>query len=242
MPINLALWLRWGRIATLTVLFIVLSEIIMFFTKPAIKRDRYSKIARLWGRITLWGNKVSIENKELIPWDEPVIFASNHQSNFDVPLLWALLPVPFRWIGKAELLGAPLLGRAMRTSGAIAVDRGVKGKSYKAMHTAANCVKDGSSVIIFPEGTFGAKGGKMRPFKKGITILAKETGAFIVPLTIFGTGKLNPPDSYELNYGPIGVIVHPPIGPESREGKPVDQWLAQLKEIMGEPLVKKEGA
>ncbi len=240
MPINLALGLRWGRIVSITFLFIVLSEIVMFFTKQAKKKDRYSKIARLWGRITLWGNKVSIENKELIPLDGPVIFASNHQSNFDVPLLWALIPVPFLWIGKAELLGAPLLGRAMRTSGAIAVNREVKGLSYKAMHTAANCVKDGSSVVIFPEGTFGRKGGKMRPFKKGITILAKETGAPIVPLTIFGTGKLNPPDSYELNHGAIGVIVHPPIGPESREGKPDDEWLLELKKIIGGPL-EKEG-
>ncbi|MCK7511505.1 MAG: 1-acyl-sn-glycerol-3-phosphate acyltransferase [Desulfobacterales bacterium] len=81
------------------------------------------------------------------------IFMSNHQSNFDIPVLLGHLPVQFRWLAKAELFNIPVFGRAMRGAGYISIDRADREAAFESLRQAAETIRNGVSIMIFPEGT-----------------------------------------------------------------------------------------
>jgi len=111
---------------------------------------------------------------------------SNHQSNFDIPVLLAHLPVQFRWLAKAELFKIPIFSRAMRGAGYVRIDRFNRESAIQSIKEAAAKMKDGVSVMIFPEGT-RSHDGSIRPFKKGGFVMAVDTGVPIVPVILQGT-------------------------------------------------------
>ena len=150
------------------------------------------KIARLWAHIYLRiaGIKVSVTGIEKVA-TPPYIFMCNHQSTLDIFALLSSLRLPFKWIAKKELFSVPFLGWALKSGRNISLDRENPRKGLKAMNEAANKIKDGMNVVIFPEGTWSTDG-KLLPFKKGAFSLALRTGVPIIPVGISGTGKLQP--------------------------------------------------
>ncbi len=154
----------------------------------------YHRIAILWSRWTLLGAgvKVVTEGTEFIPRNRPIIFMGNHQSYFDVPLLFSASPVTFNWLAKEELFRIPLIGHSMRAAGHIPINRGNGRDAIRSLNRAAKLVQNGTSIAIFPEGTFSEDGGLL-PFKRGGFILAAHAGVPIVPFTISGALAINPP-------------------------------------------------
>src|SRR5210317_685359 len=126
-----------------------------------------------------------------LPLDAPCILMPIHQSNFDIPVLLGRLPVQFRWLAKAELFKIPIFGRGMRGCGYISIDRSNRKSAFQSLAEAATKIRNGVSVLIFPEGT-RSRDGKILPFKKGGFVLSVDAGVPIVPIVIYNTGSIMP--------------------------------------------------
>ena len=171
----------------------------------------YAMHARLWARLALALNcvTVSLSGSENLP-DGPVIFMSNHQSNFDILALLAKMPRQLHWIAKKELFEIPVFGPSMRRGGYIPLDRGDGRKALQSMDEAAVTIHQGKSVVLFPEGT-RTQDGNLLPFKRGGFILARKAAVPVLPVTINGSGRINPANQIRLFSGNIHITVHPPV-------------------------------
>ena len=180
-------------------------------------------VARLWGKIQLraTGTRVKVTGLQNLDPQKSYILVSNHQSNFDIFALLGYLPIQFRWIAKAELFRSPFLGWAMTRIGYISIERESPKKAYRSMLRAAEAVKKGVSVMIFPEGT-RSPDGRLQPFKKGLFLIALKSQAPILPITIQGTAKIMPKGDWRGHPGEVQIIIDPPmdtagIPPEQEE-------------------------
>ena len=169
-------------------------------------------VARLWGKIQLriTGTPVRIQGLENMDPQESYILVSNHQSTFDIFALLGYLPVQFRWTAKAELFRTPFMGWAMSRIGYIPIERDSPKKAYRSMLRAAEVVRNGVSVIIFPEGT-RSPDGNLQPFKKGVFLLALKSRAPILPITIQGTSKIMRKGDWRTYPGQVRIQIDPPI-------------------------------
>ena len=168
------------------------------------------------------GTPVLAEGLENIPRDQPVMYASNHSSMFDIWALFATLPDSVRFVAKQELFKIPLLGGAMRAVGHIPIDRAAHKKAFEAYGAAARTIQRGtSSILVFPEGT-RSRTGELLPFKNAPFGLAIAAQVPIVPVYIHHTFEILPKGAWRLRPRPIHLLVAPPIstiglGPHDRE-------------------------
>lgn len=166
----------------------------------------------LWGRsaVLLAGLHVQVRGSENIPQNRSVVYIVNHQSNFDIPILYAGLPLQFRWMAKQELFNIPLFGQSMRCCGYIPIDRSDRRKTMQSMTAAAQRINQGASVIIFPEGTRSADG-QLQEFKKGGFLIAVKAQVPVVPVVIKGSAKVMAKNSWRINGGTIEMQILPAI-------------------------------
>ena len=169
-------------------------------------------VARLWGKIPVrtTGTRVSMQGLENIDSQRSYILVSNHQSFFDIFSLLGYLPLQFRWIAKAELFRIPLLGWAMSRTGYISIERDSPKKAYRSMLEAAERVKNGTSILIFPEGT-RSPDGNLQPFKKGVFLIALKSQAPILPVAIRGTRDIMRKNDWRTYPGKVEIRIFPPI-------------------------------
>lgn len=186
--------------------------------------------ARLWGRIGLLlaGVGLEVEGRENLLSDRPVIYMSNHQSNFDILAVFAGLPGQFRWLAKEELFRIPLFGLTMRRAGYIPLDRSDRQKAIQGMGAAARRIAAGASVMIFPEGT-RSPDGSLLPFKKGGFILALESQVPIVPIVIRGSCKIMPKHSRWIRGGTIRITIFPSIDTTGRTLAGRDELMEEVR-------------
>ena len=188
----------------------------------------YAGHARLWGRLALAlnGVTVTLSGAEHLP-DGPVIFMSNHQSNFDIPALLAKIPRQIHWIAKKELFESPVFGPSMRRGGYIPLDRSDGRKALQSMDEAATTIRQGKSVVLFPEGT-RTQDGNLLPFKRGGFILARKAAVPVIPVTINGSGRINPAGQIRLFSGDIHITLHPPVVvPSELRRSEAETWLME---------------
>lgn len=179
----------------------------------------YHRHARLWSLLglRLAGIKLEVTGAEKVP-SGPLIFMSNHQGNFDILTLFQAIPQRFSWIAKEELFRIPIFGHSMARAGYIPLDRGDGRRALKSVEAAANLIRGGQSVVIFPEGT-RTPDGELLPFKKGGFLLASKAGVPIIPITINGSMRINPKIRLELYPGTIRVRFADPIPTSGPAGK-----------------------
>ncbi len=161
----------------------------------------YGFFSRFWGRsgLALAGIRVTVKGSERLPIG-PVIVMSNHQSNFDILTLQGYFPRHLSWMAKQELFRIPVFGHSMRRGGYIPLDRSDGRRALKSIEEAAQQIRSGSSVIIFPEGT-RTRDGKLLPFKRGGFMLASRANVPVVPVTLHGTFEINPGGTLKLYPG-----------------------------------------
>jgi 1-acyl-sn-glycerol-3-phosphate acyltransferase len=167
---------------------------------------------RLWAPILLraGGAKLVVEGQENVDRWRSTVYASNHQSTIDVPVLFVALPVNLRFIAKSQLRWVPLLGWYLWLAGHIFVDRGKTRRAIASLDRAVRQIRSGVSLIVFVEGTRSANG-RILPFKKGPFALAIKAKVPICPVTVEGSGKLMPKNSWKITPGEIRVKIGPPI-------------------------------
>jgi 1-acyl-sn-glycerol-3-phosphate acyltransferase len=198
-------------------------------------------VARVWGRSILFGArvKVTVKNPANIDPSRSYIYMSNHQSNFDIPVLLAYLPVQFRWLAKVELFRIPIFGFAMQRAGYISIDRSDRKAAILSLRRAAEIIRGGVSVMIFPEGT-RSRDGNIRPFKSGGFILAIDSGAPIVPVIIHGTFPIMPKDRLRIWPGNVVLEIEKPVETSSYSRSGKAELLEKVRQIITESHEKEK--
>jgi 1-acyl-sn-glycerol-3-phosphate acyltransferase len=179
--------------------------------------------------------RLRVEGVEHLPPPGPVVYMSNHQGNFDIPALFAALPVQFRWLAKAELFRIPLFGLTMRVAGYIPIERQDRRLAVQSMNLAAERVAAGTSLMIFPEGT-RSPDGALLPFKKGGFILALKAQVPIVPIAIDGSAALMIKSSWMIRSGEIRLRIFPALPTAGLEMKDRDALLAEVEACIASAL------
>ncbi len=166
---------------------------------------------RLWSELNLWaaGVRVEVTGLENIDRRQSYIFAANHQSGFDIFAIYKL-PVQFRWLAKQELFRVPVLGQAMAAIGYIPIDRSDRRKAFRSINLAARRVREGTSIVIFPEGTRSSDG-VLQEFKKGGFMLAIKSQRPIVPISLSGSHKILAKGGCAVHPGVIRMTIGEPI-------------------------------
>jgi len=169
--------------------------------------------ARLWGwtAVRIIFNKVIVLGKENLPGKGCVI-VSNHQSLFDIYAALGFYPIDFLFLAKQEMRKAPLVGYAMAKSGYLFIDRKSPIRASRSLAEAAEKIKAGDSVLIYPEGTRSPDPADFLPFKPGTVKIAKKGGLPILPIVLYGTQQVKPNNpSRFMRRHPIVIRVMPAI-------------------------------
>ena len=192
-----------------TAVFGIIAIIVSFFSRT---ENVVHIIARIWSKSILFvsGIKVDIEGLTKIDPSKSYIYMSNHRSNFDIPVLLGCLPIQFRWLAKAELFKIPIFGRAMSGAGYVKIDRFNRESAFKSIDEVAAKMRNGISVMIFPEGT-RSEDGNIKSFKKGGFVMAVDSGAPVVPVILRGTRSIMSKGSWRIKPGNVILSIEKPI-------------------------------
>jgi len=198
--------------------------------------------AKLWARGILLaaGVKVQVQGLENLTSDSSQILASNHQGFFDIFALFACIPIRFGWITKKELFRIPIFGYAMKRFGNIRIDRSNKENAREGMQLAARKIREGQSIIIFPEGTRSLDG-RLLPFKKGCFYLAEASGKPVVPISISGSFNIMPKRSFRVNPGTIHLVIGKPMRVQGAHENNCNAFTEQLRQTILENQVPTSG-
>jgi 1-acyl-sn-glycerol-3-phosphate acyltransferase len=141
---------------------------------------------------------------------KPYVYAVNHASAMDIPVLYVYLPFQFRIVFKKELLSYPIVGWQLKRSGQVCIDQQKPTNSIAAIRSAVKSLKGGMPLVIFPEGG-RTPDGEIKPFLPGAFFLAIKAQVDIVPVALIGTYELLPMNTYHIKCRPLEMRVGEPI-------------------------------
>ncbi len=196
-------------------------------------------IPRTWSRAVLWaaGVELRIHHPERIgDGQNGVVFASNHVSWFDVFSLSATLP-RYSFVAKAELMRIPIFGAGARAIGTVPIERDNRKSAFASYETAAEIVRAGRPIVVFPEGTRG-ESYALRPFKKGPFVLAIASGAPIVPVVVHGTMPVMPKGAWRIRSGVVDLHFLEPVPTKGLTYEDRDRLSQTVRERMADVLGK----
>ena len=187
--------------------------------------------ARAWSRLILWttGVKVRVDGLERLDPSRSYVFAANHQSIYDIPIVFASLPFQLRIIAKESLGRIPFMGWHLRRTGHVLVDRSRAGAG--TVKKMARLVAEGHSLIVFPEGTRSVDGA-VAPFKGGSFVIALDAGLPIVPISIVGSRHVMRKGELMVRPGAVTLVVHDPIETAGRERDAAREVATSVREVV----------
>jgi 1-acyl-sn-glycerol-3-phosphate acyltransferase len=178
--------------------------------------DRHGRFqhscSRLWSRfvVAVSGIHIEVRGLERFGSSRPYVICANHQSHMDIPVLLVALPFQFRFTAKKELFRIPFLGWHLRQAGHFPIDRQHPRAAVRSLERATDRIREGLPVVVFPEGGT-SRSGEVGPFKRGGFLIAEQTSAWILPVTIAGTRGVLPPGSHCVRAGKVSVTIHPSL-------------------------------
>lgn len=189
--------------------------------------------ARPWAKIILWvsGVKLQVNGRDHIDKDSAYIFMVNHQSYYDIFAVLAGIPADFKFILKQELMKIPLLGQAVKMAGYIGIDRSEPKKAVESINSAAEKIRNGASVLIYPEGTRNADG-RVQPLKKGGFHLALKSGCDIIPVSITNSHKIVPKGERRIHRGTIIMNIGKAIATKEYVKIDMDSLITRVRETI----------
>jgi len=195
-------------------------------------------LIRCWARLLLrlGGIRVRSVGKGRIP-SGPVVFAANHASALDIPVLFGALPRDFRIVYKRSLGLVPFIGWALWAGRHVAIDRANPFKARRSLAAAAERIRGGTSVVVFPEGT-RATGGAILPFKRGSFLLAIQAGVPLVPLSLVGVKQRIPTGLGSLTPGEVTLRIHEPIDTRGRDPEAAAELALEVRAIVVRGLME----
>jgi 1-acyl-sn-glycerol-3-phosphate acyltransferase len=228
-------WHWWRTVFVLvpaiSVYTIVLGTISVLSTVFDRSGDFGHGCARAWSRLILWttGVKVRVEGLEQLDPTRSYVFAANHQSIYDIPIVFASLPFQVRIIAKASLGKIPFMGWHLQRTGHVLVDRARAGPG--TVKKMARLVTKGHSLIVFPEGTRSTDG-VVAPFKGGSFVIALDAKLPIVPLTIVGSRAIMFKGEMMVRPGDVTLVVHAPIETACVPREEVREFAAAVRDVV----------
>lgn len=209
-PLLLALTsaLQWLFLASWSVLWISMALVVSIFS-----RDLPLVMARRgWAPALVWASRARLEFTGAPALDPrgPYVFVMNHQSMLDIALAFMLIPLNLRFIAKRVLKSVPFLGWYMARTRMVFVDRANRRQALASLAQAGRQIREGASIIAYPEGT-RSTGGEILPFKKGTFVIAIEAGVPIVPVAVDGSNFVVPRGSLLMHPHRVRVKIGEPI-------------------------------
>jgi 1-acyl-sn-glycerol-3-phosphate acyltransferase len=229
----------WAFMLVTSLLLFPVAVILRLVTAPFDRRlALLHRFTSFWGSLYTRANPlwhVTITGTEYLDTDLPVVMVANHQSFADILLLFRLR-AHYKWVSKAENFRVPLIGWNMSLNRYIRIERGSIRGNLKMMRDCEVALRDGNSVMIFPEGT-RSPDGQMRPFKEGAFELALRMRRPILPIIIGGTGDALPKRGILLRgRHDMHIRILPPILQDSFRGKSAQQLSQEVYALMATSL------
>ncbi|MDR2622779.1 MAG: 1-acyl-sn-glycerol-3-phosphate acyltransferase [Dysgonamonadaceae bacterium] len=174
---------------------------------------------------------VKVIGKEKLNRKQSYIFVSNHQSSYDIFLIYGYIGQAIKWVMKQSLRKIPLVGYACERAGFIFVDNSSAQAAAKTIQVAESKLKNGASIVIFPEGS-RTRTGKIGKFKKGAYQMALDLKLPIVPVTINGAFNILPIHTYLIQPHKMELIIHEPIETDSIQVVNIREIALKIKELV----------
>jgi len=174
---------------------------------------------------------VKVTGLDRIDTSKPHVYAVNHASALDIPVLYVNLPFQFRIAFKKELLSYPVVGWQLRRSGQICIDQQNPSRSIASIRAALKGLKEGLPLVIFPEGG-RTPDGEIKPFLPGAFFLAIKAQVDIVPIALVGTYELLPMDTYHIKCRPLEMRVGDPISTTGMTARDLEALSAKVQSAL----------
>jgi len=193
----------------------------------------------IWARLNIWMVPISVtvSGRENIDIKQSYVVIANHQSAFDIFVLYGFLDIDFKWVMKHELRKLPGIGIGCEKVGHIFIDRSDHESALKMLNTAKEKIVNGTSIIFFPEGTRSSDG-IIRDFKKGAFKMALDLDLPILPVTIIGTKEILPNKTLNLFPGKALMKIHEPISVKNYSDENINELIKKAREIMVKDISK----
>lgn len=188
-----------------------------------------------WALIFIWGNplwKIDIRGQKNINRKKTYVIISNHQSALDIVILYRLY-AHFKWIAKRELFKVPFIGWNLILNRHVAIDRNSASSAVLMMQKAITHIRQGSSILIFPEGT-RSEDGAIRRFKDGAFVIAKKAEVAILPVILNGTLEAVPKNGMIGGKQTFDIRVLPEIPYESFKDKSTAEIAKEMHQLLTE--------
>lgn len=214
----------------ITILCALASNILSIMGLPNVA-NKY--VARFWARAILLVTPVrtSISGLDYLRPGQSYVIVCNHQSVYDILVLYGWFPLQFRWVMKQELRRMPFIGYACYKMGHIFVDRSNRAAAKASMEKAKKKISAGVSILFFPEGT-RSKGDELLPFKKGAYKMAKDMQLPILPVSIKGANRVMPANSLKILPGKIQLFIHEPITKQQVQDKSIEEMIQSTRDVI----------
>ncbi len=174
---------------------------------------------------------VKVTGLDKIDTSKPHVYAVNHASAMDIPVLYVYLPFQFRIVFKKELLKYPVVGWQLKRSGQVCIDQQKPANSIAAIRSAVKSLQAGMPLVIYPEGG-RTPDGEIKPFLPGAFFLAIKAQVDIVPIALVGTYELLPMNTYHLKCRPLEMRVGEPISTTGLKMRDMEAVSAKVRKAM----------
>jgi 1-acyl-sn-glycerol-3-phosphate acyltransferase len=174
---------------------------------------------------------VQVTGLDKIDTSKPHVYAVNHASAMDIPVLYVYLPFQFRIVFKKELLKYPVVGWQLKRSGQVCIDQQKPANSIAAIRSAVKSLQAGMPLVIYPEGG-RTPDGEIKPFLPGAFFLAIKAQVDIVPIALVGTYELLPMNTYHLKCRPLEMRVGEPISTAGLKMRDMEAVSAKVRKAM----------
>jgi 1-acyl-sn-glycerol-3-phosphate acyltransferase len=174
---------------------------------------------------------VKVTGLDEVDTSKPHVYAVNHASAMDIPVLYVYLPFQFRIVFKKELLAYPVVGWQLKRSGQVCIDQQKPTNSIAAIRSAVKSLKAGMPLVIYPEGG-RTPDGEIKPFLPGAFFLAIKAQVDIVPVALVGTYELLPMDTYHIKCRPLEMRVGKPISTDGLTMRDLEAVSAKVQKAI----------
>jgi 1-acyl-sn-glycerol-3-phosphate acyltransferase len=191
------------------------------------------RFARLWSWLILKtvGCPVRVRGVENLPARKAAVYAANHLSALDIPVVYVHLPFPFRIMAKKELFRYPFMGWHLRRSGQIPIDRESARASMRSLNIAVQALKSGMPLVVFPEGGRSING-QVQTFMSGAFYTAIKAGVDVIPMALVGTYEVLPMNSFHIRPGPVELVIGEPISTAGLAPRDMEQLAARAQKAV----------